>query len=155
MKRWNKNCCKTVWNFIALISFKWSVYHWRKMRTVKTIASSSSSNSVLWYDEIELICNFKEMKIQVLHRWNVLISKGKQKYHFRSDMCSCMIDLIYSLAANVRERLIKQIYMFKKKVQENQEMCESELIIRLIKGNMLIVMLRLFVYQNILGTSQI
>jgi len=65
-----------------------------------------------------------------------------------------MIDLIDSLAANVRERLIRQIYKKKEKEENRRKyLCVNPLlhfrhgstpIIRLINQNMLIIMLRLF-----------
>lgn len=83
----------------------------------------------------------KRWRYKVLHRWNVLISRMRRKKedHFPKviGVRACMIDLIYSLAANARERLRRQI-------------CVNPLVwffrsaSILIKRNMLIVMLRLF-----------
>lgn len=109
-------------HFIQVISrfiVKWEestrisqrLLHQASERAVVTNENESWA-SVLWFDENELICNFKEIEIQVLHRWNVLISKGKQNRTIISEVICPRVWLIFIdfIAANVRERLRRQIY---------------------------------------------
>ena len=101
-------CCKTVWNFIALIWFKWeahfiveNVYQSKNDCFIKQAVVTKKREreraqwaSVLWWYESKLICHFKEIKIQVLHRWNVLISEENTMGSFVELICArAMIDL--------------------------------------------------------------
>ena len=80
-----------------------------KKRTKEERELSTKCFMVIW--KHKLICHFKEIKIQVLHRWNVLISEGIPTLgSFVELICArAMIDSFQFSSGNVRERLRRQI----------------------------------------------
>lgn len=106
--------CKTVWNFIALISFKWSV--WRKQLQCKcddfikqsavvTNQERRKKCFMIWSNPKLIWKISKRWRYKVLHRWNVLWTEWRRAF---SEVICARVWLI-SLAANVRERLRRQI----------------------------------------------